>query len=694
MKKPQMPMARFGLILLIALSAARAAPGDQPSYRQIPLDCGGWFSGFAVHPGGRLYGYGDVFGAFRSDDSGKTWHYLNGSLTTDDNFVTGMAVAKGNADIVAFRSASRLYTSKDGGANWTVALSDLEEDDLVRGASPVMYHPANDSDLWMAGKRKDLAGTLWHSANGAGQWSKVGGTTFDKAFVTSIYAHPDYPDQVWVGTKGAFYVSTDGTSASPTFTKVSTTDIPLITGIVRRGKDGTAYAGMGYFASSIGGFQVTANDWTKSESYGVKRTLIYPGGGPTNATVLANGNFLSGTIGDGDQSVSSDGGLTWTAKMSTKLAPQPQPVWSPPIPPTQETDYGRDFIVQDPKDPNRLYITGGLAPAISTDLGKTWHYVPNNSGLAAVMTQKVSFPRKNPNMVLIPGADLGVFVVTDGGTTGNAQEASFRTVHKLVSAHEVLSSDDGTTLVAAGTDQSANTSLIMRSTDSGKTWRELDLAKSGLPYCSEGITRAAITPGNPIDFLVMLGTNNQFGTPRVYRTIDGGVKFTPVGVGVLPNNMDTGVRYDPKRGFLLVDGVNPGTRYLAARSDNFFVSTDNGQTWAAGTHPFGGKAWIQDLAVDRGIAGKLWALVLGQASGRPTTAARAGRSSTASMMRSMWTRPAGVLPSGASATGIPTISCTTPPTMARPGVRRPGHGHLTLSPGMLPWIPESKARCG
>ena len=67
---------------------------------------------------------------------------------------------------------------------------------IVRGSSPVMYHPANDSDLWMAGKRKKLSGSLWRSQDGGASWSKVGGTAFDSKVANTVYVHPDYPDQV------------------------------------------------------------------------------------------------------------------------------------------------------------------------------------------------------------------------------------------------------------------------------------------------------------------------------------------------------------------------------------------------------------------------------------------------------------------------------------------------------------------
>jgi hypothetical protein len=90
------------------------------TYKSIPLDGAGWFSGLTTHSSGRLYGFGDVFGAFRSDDSGNTWSYLNGNITTNDNFVSGMDVSTGNADLVAFRAPGKLFRSADGGKTGAV----------------------------------------------------------------------------------------------------------------------------------------------------------------------------------------------------------------------------------------------------------------------------------------------------------------------------------------------------------------------------------------------------------------------------------------------------------------------------------------------------------------------------------------------------------------------------------------------
>ena len=143
---------------------------------------------------------------------------------------------------------------------------------------------------------------------------------------------------------------------------------PSVTGIVRRGSKG-AHAGVGYFATDIGGYRVTATNWADASTYSTQKTLTFEGGwGPSNANVLADGTFLSGPIGGGTnepsyyQRVSTDGGLTWPKRLPMSLSSTPRPVWSPAIKPDQTTDYGRDFIVQDPKTPSALVCHWWFAP--------------------------------------------------------------------------------------------------------------------------------------------------------------------------------------------------------------------------------------------------------------------------------------------------------------------------------------------
>ncbi len=611
---------RMGTLLaLLTLPASIALPMTRPVeaqtlYKSIPLDCGGWFSGFASHSSGRLYGFGDVFGFYRSDDAGQTWKYLQGDFIVDDNFVNAASVARGNADKVVFLTSGYLWLSTNGGTAWNIALSNLKHD-RVRGATPVFFHPANDNEIWLASPRDGMAGTLWRSTNSGTSWSKVGGTVFDSVVATTVYIRPEFPDQIFVGAKGGLYASSNRGSTwrriwnngglNNAYTKLP----PVVSAIVRRSN------GQGYVATDVGGYRITASSWAKPATYVLTKTVSWwDGWGPTNATVLSNGNFVTGGGGNGygnpndlqdAQRISSDGGATWSY-LPLNFSTPPAPIWMTPPYPTK-ADGGRDFIVQDPSNLSRWFMTGGFGPSVSNDSGNNWKLVPNGGGLAGVMTYKTCFARNNAGIALIPSSDKGAFVVNDGGASGSAANCSNASIDKLFTTHEVMSSDNAQTLVIAGVDQNVNRTMIQRSTDGGTSWSELDLSGSGLPDNHEGVTRAVMAPGNSNDFLVLLGktyAEGQPDNPGLWRTQDGGATFMKA--NGIPDGLNTGMRYHPGNAILITDGVGTNTRYLSVIANAIYRSTDGGSNWNTVSNPFGSD-WVHDMAVDRTVAGKLWA---------------------------------------------------------------------------------------
>jgi len=56
-----------------AFAASTLGTAQPGAFRQTDLDAGGWLTGFASHPAGRLYARTDVGGVYRSDDHGATW---------------------------------------------------------------------------------------------------------------------------------------------------------------------------------------------------------------------------------------------------------------------------------------------------------------------------------------------------------------------------------------------------------------------------------------------------------------------------------------------------------------------------------------------------------------------------------------------------------------------------------------------
>lgn len=585
------------------------------SVRSIPLDIGGWVSGFSIHSSGRLYAYGDVFGMWRSDDAGQSWKYLMNDLTNNDYFVHGSAVATNDPDTVVFVTGGNLYKSTDGGKTWKIQLNRINQS-RSRGSNSIIFQPGSTTEMWLAATRNRETGWFWHTTDGGETWNKVAGNTFDNVAVTTTYVHPKFPDQIWVGATGGLFVSTDH---GKTFTNVWDNNggarspmghRPTVFSIARRSD------GSGYFASNIYGFHVTATDYNDPKTYQVTRVIDrMHGQGPISATVLADDSFVTMHMDGGFAKHSKDGSPDTWVELPMKLDPRNTPVYLVPAP-DGKVSGGRDMVVQDPTKPSRWFMTGGKALVITEDSGATWNYPPRASGMAGVMVDgKISFPRANPKMALISVADQGVFVINDAGKSGNAEYSSRRSMDKHAIFHYTMSSDDGQTLVAAGGDQSANKNLIYRSTNGGKDWTEVDISKSGLPASDEGIIQAINAPGSTTDFLVLLGYrgDRKNNNPGVYRTTDGGATFTKA-TG-LPDGVDTGHRYSPSQSHLEADAREPDTRYLTMRSQNneaargFYRSTDGGSTWEkSAAQPFG-NSMITDLSVDPSTAGKVWVSV-------------------------------------------------------------------------------------
>lgn len=611
MNTPRLGRLAFtGLGLLLGASAH----AQTPVHKSIPLDCAGWFSGLDISSGGRLYGYGDIFGVWRSDagQAGASWRYLQSGFTTNDNTIVGLSAAATDANTVVFATSKNVYKSTDGGSTWTQILANISGPGLLdRGSSAVKIHPTNASEIWLARARTGMSGLLWRSTDGGSSWNKIGGSTFDTIRPLSVYIHPLFPSQIWVGAWGGFYVSTDG---GTNWTLVwnnngqnnpSVPNDPAIVKSFARRTDGT-----GYFAANIGGFRVTASNWANASTYVCTQTVNRVGGqGPVSAAVMANGDFLT-TSNEHYVKRSTDGGQTWTDLASNLVTP-PTPAWTIPATSGTKAAAGRDMILADPTNQSRWFMTGGKSPVITTDSGATWKYPPALNGLAGVPTYRVQFPRANSNVVLIAAADQGVFTLDDGGASRQADSSARASLDIHQAYHDILSSDDGQTLVAAGTHQGTNENLIIRSTNAGVTWSPVTF--SGLPTNFQGITRAVAAPGNVNDFLVLLGSEpgHSRNNPGLYRTTNGGASFSKVG-GSLFDGVITGNRYHHEYSWLAADGVNTNTRYLSLRADGlpsargFYRSTDSGSSWSKlSAQPFGSD-WIHGMCVDPVTAGRVW----------------------------------------------------------------------------------------
>jgi len=605
--------------IFLALCATLSSAFSQTTYRDIPLDCGGWVSGFAQHSSGRLYGYGDIFGLYRSDDFGASWRFLQAGLSDPgvNTFIQGVTVHRLDANRVAFMAGGNVWTSTDSGDNWTTRLTDTNKPELFRATKPIAYHPTQLNELWLAANRSGQTSSLWRSTDNGVSWAAVGGTAFVNEHVTTIHINPLAPAQIWVGTAAITNLSTLGglwcsADAGATWRKVwnnggaqtENFGAPNVNSIARNA------SGVSVFSSNDGVWQVTATDWNNPTTYAATQRT-WNGQSIPNVTVLANNTFWASEMGDQTWApkVSTDG-ITWTDRQIT-LSSSYIPEWTTAAQiAASNRVYGRDMMVQDVNNSNRWLVTGGASAHLSEDNGLTWRYQPG--GMAGIATYRVNFDRQNPLRAYIAASDHGIFVVNDGGLSGTTVHGVSKVYNELHTYHEIMTSADGQTIVGAGVHQGIGQTVIVRSTDGGANWSKV--IPSGLPASYEGITRSVMSLNNPNDYLVLLGWTDEAGqasNPGLYRTTNGGANFTKVG-GTTFDGVNTGMRYHPENAFLERDGINANIRYLVLRADNnsairgVWRSTDGGTTWTLRSNPFGGD-WILAFAVDPTIEGRLWA---------------------------------------------------------------------------------------
>jgi hypothetical protein len=592
---------------------AATIPG---TFTQINNDGGGWFSGFAIHSNGRVYGRTDVGGLYRSDDHGSTWTYLSGDFTSHSgHFVQGVAISPTNADVVyqclgtsydGSAPERGIWMSTDGGASWVQVKSGINfsgNDEPRWGGECIVIHPADSNEIWVGSRAKGL----WKSLDAGGTWTQVAAATFGSVVISTICVHPSFPDQIWVAGEGGVWVSTNRGS---TWTQKQT--LARVWRVVRK-SDGTTFINGGNAnpgsTTDVKLLRVSASDWANPATYtftdtwqnwlnaheaanGWKPVEYNPG-----LTVLADGSIVAGSIFQA-WGRSTNNGSSWSMLPITLTGRQPAWQYSPT--PAEYTG-GSNQIAQDPTQASRWFLTGGYGPLRTEDSGASWRYITN--GVGEMVTWRVRFHPTDASKVYLPLADMGMCVVSDGGASGAS--AGFIMPHfpwpddNVLFSHRPLISGTGR-IIAAGGEQSTHQARIYLSNNHGATWTKI--AFSGLPTGNNReIVDAVASTDNADDILVAVGGSITSTIGGVYRSTNAGSSF--MRCAGLPVGFDCGNEFwwHPR---LETDAADVNKRYLALRGNGFWRSTDRGATW---TKPAGQPNENYGMiTADPATGGRLW----------------------------------------------------------------------------------------
>lgn len=613
-------------------------PGGAGGFKQMDTDDGGWFTGFAIHPAGRLYGRTDIGGLYRSDDHGDSWQFLSGDMTTVASLaVQGVAVAAADPNTVyqcvgvsyANPADQGIWKSTDGGATWRLLKAGIRfsGNDAERwGGECIAIRPGNDSEVW-AGSRGD---GLWRSRDAGNSWQQLGAGTLAGAQFVSISLPPAGRSDIWVGASGfggpgGLWVSVD---EGASWTAVSGVQnlVPAPSGVWRivREPNGKVLIAGGN-ASGTALYEFNAANWNLPGTY-TWRDISWPGIDRSEAAplvaALVDGRIVAGSIFGG-----FNGGPnslrtqirslaeTWSPTDSLTGA---MPAWQRNPAPTL-IEGSRNALVQDPSNPNRWFMAGGYGPFRTVNNGATWQYIVN--GVDEVTDYKVNFHPTDPNRVYLPMADHGGAVVLDGGESGaTSRYISTPKAYPddLALTHAILASGDR--LIALGGDERSHNGnpdddfhpRIFKSLNNGLTWNVL--APAGLPdEAKRCIITAVASRDNPDDMLLALAGTDNGAKGGVYRSTDGG--NTWVRTTGLPVGADYGDQFSPNAD-LEVDAVDNNLRYVFLKNRGLYKSTNRGVSWSLVNT---GLANYGVAAADRLAGGHVW---VGVCCGQPVALGR------------------------------------------------------------------------
>jgi hypothetical protein len=602
----------FAILWAGGLEAASSSGAPQPGvFRQTDLDAGGWLTGFASHPAGRLYARTDVGGVYRSDDQGAGWRFVSGDMTGSAGlFVQGLAVGQGSADLVyqavgtsyASADAARgVWRTSDGGGTWTQVVSNVNfsgNDDLRWQGECLAITPGSGDQEIFAISRKN---GLWRSTTGggAGTWSKQGGTLFDGLVGHVVQMHPSFPGEVFVsgvkdGSTSALYKGTRGAGGVITWAAITVSAATTSVSRLARLPSGVLFAAVQDGSNNrFYRSDATGTTWTDITS-----TVLggLTANGPVGMChVLRDGStIVLGWIG-GPTRRSTNGGTTWSTLPLSVTGSRPPAMLTSDASP----GWSRGSLHQDPLNADRWYLPNGFGPFVTTDAGATVSYMTR--GIGEVVTWKPSWHPNDPLRVYLPVADLIGFIATDGSETGLAARnprrslpVTFGNVGMTYATKALLGPVAGNAspkvyfIGGSYFGPNAGRASIVTTEDDGMNWSLVHVAGvtgTGLPSGSD-IISGCVAPDDANEILVAVHDTSNANS-GIYRSTNGGVAFTK-STGV-PTGGNWGDEFSHFV-FMESDASTPTRRFAWLNGVGFLISNDRGATWASAGHSSGGPA--------------------------------------------------------------------------------------------------------
>lgn len=521
----------------------------------------------AVHPRNPEIVYAGSLGGgvFKSVDGGAHWAPSGSGIPTTSVF--SLAIDPRNPSIVWAGTFGRgMFKSTDGGAHWLPANRTLRQ----AAVRSIAIHPRNPSIVYIAVEAGPRLG-VFKTTDGGATWRAVnnGLPAFDNGFgVFSVALDPRSPDTVYAEPigEGVYRSTNGGASWSP----IQMAGFPVVVG------PGSVLWTGPSLKSYDQGNTVIQTRW--SDAWGAEALAV----DPRNPDVVYAGHVFGGI------SKTVDGGNTWQKRnegfwastvRSLAVAPgSPSTVyasaWAQGL--YRSRNGGATWratgprevevleLTPDPTNPSTLYGVVDQRLAKSTDRGTTWQDLPVPNPDCQVVLDLAVDPVDPANLYIAGTERSGrcpelcrTLRSTDGGESWTCMGVGLQEIE--------IDPRDPSILYGFG-------NRLSKSTDHGVHWTP---AGEGLP---DTLLSLAIAPSAPSTLYA--GTLDQ----GVYKSTDGGATWQRTSAG-LPNAHVASLVVDPRDASVVYAGLvdlyresNPSPG-IATRSIGVYRSTDGGVRW-------------------------------------------------------------------------------------------------------------------
>jgi photosystem II stability/assembly factor-like uncharacterized protein len=506
-----------------------------------------------------LFSFG-ISGVYRSINSGATWtHPFTFGYVTSIVGLPGKpgVVFAGVADLSTPTSSIRsgLYRSADNGLSWTQMPSGTL-DFTVTGRFQLAVSPAQPNAVWIiAGSRSSTLQSVSKWDDITGQLTQLGATGIDLStggrthfgsqatYDLDLAVDPVDARRIYIAGVRAFR-STDG---GATFAAMATEihcDWHTIVVDLRNPRQLYAGTDGGVYASTDGG-----DSWV-SRSSGLVISMYYPGisqhptapnvvlgGLQDNGSLLSNGTTLFDAVSGGDGGFTAinyaSPTVTWTTcQWSTTsgacIYRHSSTGTTLPTTGIDKTDRAQFIapLVMDPVTPATLYF-GTMRLYRTVNDGALWTPLSSDLTKGSGSIKAIAVARSNPLTIYAGTSDGNVQVSRDGGATFTLSNTGLP--NRTITGFAVDRQDATRAMVTLSGSGAAH---VFLTTDAGLSWTNV----------SGNLFDVPVNAGVMIDD----GPNHFFiGTDiGVFESTDGGLSWanTPFGI---PNVVVHDVSYNP-----------------------------------------------------------------------------------------------------------------------------------------------------